>query len=217
MICNLLSTLNSSRYSKEKPPTITHRLTHFPHLQLLHLNFILNFSFLNSENSCCSLSMCFQITGVFFSQLKIISRSTDFRYKLCASLPNYLEKENLDELESCKFPYGINNNNNNNNELEFYDLKKDLELNLKPILIKSRTEDYVTNDQGYGSERSPEEEYPPDILNQKNLQDCGGEESSKASDQQICQVHPFINQSKSGYQMIFSGKLSQFLLYLLYC
>ncbi|KAI5750359.1 hypothetical protein M8J76_015046 [Diaphorina citri] len=121
------------------------------------------------------------------------------RYKLCASLPNYLEKENLDELESCKFPYGINNNNNNNNELEFYDLKKDLELNLKPILIKSRTEDYVTNDQGYGSERSPEEEYPPDILNQKNLQDCGGEESSKASDQQICQVHPFINQNSSTF------------------
>uniref|UniRef100_A0A8D9AWN9 non-specific serine/threonine protein kinase n=2 Tax=Cacopsylla melanoneura TaxID=428564 RepID=A0A8D9AWN9_9HEMI len=92
-----------------------------------------------------------------------------------------------------------NNNNNNNNELEFYDIKKDLELNLKPILTNSRTEDYVTNDQGYGSERSPEEEYPPDILNQKNLPDCGGDSGFKPGDQQICQVHPFINQNSSTF------------------
>uniref|UniRef100_A0A8D8VAP4 Tyrosine-protein phosphatase non-receptor type 13 n=1 Tax=Cacopsylla melanoneura TaxID=428564 RepID=A0A8D8VAP4_9HEMI len=91
------------------------------------------------------------------------------------------------------------NNNNNNNELEFYDIKKDLELNLKPILTNSRTEDYVTNDQGYGSERSPEEEYPPDILNQKNLPDCGGDSGFKPGDQQICQVHPFINQNSSTF------------------
>uniref|UniRef100_A0A8D8LN44 Uncharacterized protein n=1 Tax=Cacopsylla melanoneura TaxID=428564 RepID=A0A8D8LN44_9HEMI len=44
------------------------------------------------------------------------------RYKLCASLPNYLEKENLDDLEPCKFPYGINNNNNNNKAGDFFSL-----------------------------------------------------------------------------------------------
>lgn len=76
------------------------------------------------------------------------------RYKFCGSLPNH-----LDEKEQCRgdgTPESLYSGNNNYGEV--YGAGVDLVLN-------KLGSDGVVGDQGYSSERSPEEELPPSIPN----------------------------------------------------
>jgi hypothetical protein len=68
------------------------------------------------------------------------------RNKFCGSLPNHLDVE-----DAC-----CNGNNNNNNGDQ-------VELRLRPLPAACTLDPSALHDQGYGSERSPEDEHPPSV------------------------------------------------------
>uniref|UniRef100_A0A1B6JBW2 PDZ domain-containing protein n=2 Tax=Homalodisca liturata TaxID=320908 RepID=A0A1B6JBW2_9HEMI len=79
------------------------------------------------------------------------------RYKFCGSLPNHLDAKDpaLEEVSEMDDDSSYRNNNNVRH------LKKnDVLLKLQPLVPRA---DSVTHDQGYASERSPEDELPPDL------------------------------------------------------
>jgi hypothetical protein len=63
----------------------------------------------------------------------------------CGSLPNHLDVE-----DAC-----CNGNNNNNRD--------QVELRLRPLPASCTLDPLALQDQGYGSERSPEDEHPPSL------------------------------------------------------
>lgn len=92
------------------------------------------------------------------------------RYKFCGSLPNHLDAKDPVEIEEIDEDSSFKNNNNVatlNNHHPLKNKQNDaVELRLHPLVSSSFQhvhQDSATNDQGYASERSPEEELPPDL------------------------------------------------------
>ena len=86
------------------------------------------------------------------------------RNKFCGSLPNHLDSnhDDGDLTESC-----YNGNNNNDDTLpsssHLKNKKNEVELRLHPLPPSCALDPGGLHDQGYGSERSPEDELPPSL------------------------------------------------------
>ncbi|XP_023722742.2 tyrosine-protein phosphatase non-receptor type 13 isoform X6 [Cryptotermes secundus] len=79
------------------------------------------------------------------------------RNKFCGSLPNHLDTKHGDVEDPCR------NGNNNNGEHAIPNNCNEVELRLRPLPSSCTLDPASLHDQGYGSERSPEEEHPPSL------------------------------------------------------
>ena len=81
------------------------------------------------------------------------------RNRFCGSLPNHLDSKHSDlQAQSC------NGNNNDGENAIPKNKRNEVELRLQPLPPPSSTLDPAAlHDQGYGSERSPEDEHPPSL------------------------------------------------------
>jgi len=80
------------------------------------------------------------------------------RNKFCGSLPNHLDTKQGD-VQSQQ-----SNGNNNAGEHAIPNNKRnEVELHLQPLPPSSTLDPGALHDQGYGSERSPDDEHPPSV------------------------------------------------------
>ena len=80
------------------------------------------------------------------------------RDKFCGSLPNHLDSKHSELQAQCC------NGNNNDGEHDIPKNKRnEVELRLHPLHPPSALDPAGLHDQGYGSERSPEDEHPPSV------------------------------------------------------
>jgi hypothetical protein len=80
------------------------------------------------------------------------------RNKFCGSLPNHLDSKHCDLSDAC-----CNGNNNNGEHTVPQNKRSEVELDLHPLPAPCTLDPTALHDQGYGSERSPEEEQPPSL------------------------------------------------------
>jgi hypothetical protein len=81
------------------------------------------------------------------------------RNKFCGSLPNHLDTKHSDVQDAC-----CNGNNNNGEHAVPNNNRNEVELRLRPLPSSCTLDPAALHDQGYGSERSPEDEHPPSLL-----------------------------------------------------
>jgi len=80
------------------------------------------------------------------------------RNKFCGSLPNHLDTKQRDrQSQQC------NGNNNAGEDVIPNNKRNEVELRLQPLPATSTLDPATLHDQGYGSERSPDDEHPPTL------------------------------------------------------
>lgn len=115
------------------------------------------------------------------------------RYKFCGSLPNHLDSKEHPLEEVCE-PEDLTSYRNNNNVRVVK--KSDVVLRLQPLVPHGGYKDPMggVQDQGYASERSPEDELPPDLP------------PPETADQLTCPVHHPANKPLPDYPFLHKSK-----------